>query len=81
MSSFDERYEKVLTLTRALAGNQDRMVDAAVSDLHFTVKDSAHEVEVARDRLKMYEEAQFLRHWAARGRASACCFRTTAAPG
>jgi betaine-aldehyde dehydrogenase len=61
MSSFEERYEKVLALARALARNQDRMVDAAVSDLHFTVKDSAHEVEVARDRLKMYEEAQFLR--------------------
>ncbi|MFZ3214074.1 MAG: aldehyde dehydrogenase family protein [Terriglobales bacterium] len=61
MSSFDERYEKVLALTRALAGEQDRMVDAAVRDLHFTVKDSAREVEVARDRLEMYEEAQFLR--------------------
>ena len=61
MSSFEERYEKVLALTRALARNQDRMVDAAVSDLHFTVKDSAHEVVVARDRLKMYEDAGFLR--------------------
>ena len=61
MSSFDERYEKVLALTRALARNRERMVDAAVSDLQFTVKDSTHEVEVACDRLKMYEEAQFLR--------------------
>jgi len=61
MSSFDERYAKVLALTRALTKNHDRMVDAAVSDLHFTVKDSAHELEVACDRLKMYEEAQFLR--------------------
>lgn len=62
MSSFDERYEKVLALTRALARNRDRMVDAAVRDLQFTVKDSIQEVEVARDRLRMYEEAQFLRH-------------------
>jgi len=61
MSSFDERYERVLALARALARNQDRMVDAAVSDLHFTVKDSAHEVEIARDRLKMYQQADFLR--------------------
>jgi len=61
MSSFDERYEKVLALARVLARNQDRMVEAAVSDLHFTVKDSTQEVEVARNRLKMYEEAQFLR--------------------
>jgi len=61
MSSFDERYEKVLALTHALAKNRDRMVEAAVSDLQFTVKDSAQEVEVARDRLQMYEEAQFLR--------------------
>jgi len=48
-------------LARRLARNQDRMVHAAVCDLHFTVKDSAHEVEVARDRLKMYEQAEFLR--------------------
>jgi succinate-semialdehyde dehydrogenase/glutarate-semialdehyde dehydrogenase len=61
MSSFDERYEKVLALVPVLARNQGRIVDAAVSDLHFTVKDSAREVEVARGRLKMYEEAQFLR--------------------
>jgi len=62
MASFDHRYEKVLALSRALANNQDRMVEAAVSDLHFTVKDSAQEVEVATDRLKMYEQADFLRH-------------------
>jgi succinate-semialdehyde dehydrogenase/glutarate-semialdehyde dehydrogenase len=62
MSSFDERYDKVLVLSRALAANQDRMVKAAVSDLHFTVKDSANEVAVAVGRLKMYEEADFLRH-------------------
>lgn len=61
MTSFDERYEKVLALARALDRNQDRMVDAAVSDLHFTVKDTTQEVKVARNRLKMYEEAQFLR--------------------
>jgi len=62
MSSFDERYEKVLALSGALAQNQQRMVDAAVSDLHFTVKDSAREVAIAIDRLKMYEQADFLRH-------------------
>ena len=61
MSSFDERYEKVLALTSALATNRDRMIEAAVFDLQFTVKDSAQEVKVARDRLKMYKEAQFLR--------------------
>ena len=61
MSSFDERYEKVLALTRALAQNQDRIVEAAVCDLHFTLKDSRHEVEIAGDRLKMYEQAHFLR--------------------
>ncbi len=61
MSSFDERYEKVLALAQALAKNRDRMVDAAVSDLHFTLKDSAKEVDVAIDRLQMYEQAAFLR--------------------
>lgn len=62
MSSFDERYEKVLGLSHALAKNRHRMVDAAVSDLHFTLKDSTKEVDIAIDRLKMYEQAQFLRH-------------------
>jgi succinate-semialdehyde dehydrogenase/glutarate-semialdehyde dehydrogenase len=62
MSSFDERYERVLKLARALGKNQDRMVEAAVSDLHFTVKDSAREVEGTLDRLKLYEQAGFLRH-------------------
>ena len=61
MSSFEERYEKVLALRCALALHRDRMVEAAVSDLHFTVKDSVHEVQAAQDRLQMYEEATFLR--------------------
>jgi succinate-semialdehyde dehydrogenase/glutarate-semialdehyde dehydrogenase len=62
MACFDERYEKVVALSRALAASRDRMVDAAVSDLHFTVKDSGKEVGVAIDRLRMYEQADFLRH-------------------
>ncbi len=62
MSSFDERCDRVLALSRALAANQDRIVEAAVRDLHFTVKDSAKEAAVTTSRLKMYEEAVCLRH-------------------
>jgi len=62
MSSFEERFDKILTLSGALAANKDRMVEAAVCDLHFTVKDSAKEVAAATARLKMYEQADFLRH-------------------
>lgn len=62
MSSFDERYERVLKLARALDKNQDRMVEAAVADLHFTIKDSTREVKMTLDRLKLYEQAGFLRH-------------------
>src|SRR5512146_546902 len=58
---FESRFEKVLALSDALANNRQSMMECAVRDLNFTVKDSANEIDIAVDRLKMYEQATFLR--------------------
>jgi len=59
--SFEERYERVRALARALQKHHDEVVDCAVRDLQFTVKDSAREVDTTIDRLRMYADAVFLR--------------------
>jgi len=53
--SFDRRLQKILDLSQTLRKNKDKIVDLAVRDLHFTVKDSANEVNLAVDRLPMFE--------------------------
>jgi len=53
--SFEERFEKVLRLADALRAHRKEMVELAVKDLRFTVKDSVREVDLAIDRLKMFE--------------------------
>ena len=59
--SFEERYERVLALARALEKHHDEVVDCALRDLQFTVKDSTREVDITIDRLRMYADAVFLR--------------------
>jgi len=59
--SFDERYERVLALAGALEKHRDEVVDCAVRDLQFTVKDNTREVDTTIDRLRMYADAVFLR--------------------
>lgn len=61
MSSFDERLKRVLALSRALSKHREEMIDCAVRDLQFTVKDSTKEVDITIERLKMFTEAGFLR--------------------
>jgi hypothetical protein len=55
--SFQPRFEKVLALANALEQNKQRIVEFAVKDLQFTVKDSVREVELAISRLPMYGQA------------------------
>jgi betaine-aldehyde dehydrogenase len=55
--SYEERFEKIQELGRSLARHKESLVSRAVRDLRFTVKDSAAEVDVTVDRLKMFEEA------------------------
>jgi acyl-CoA reductase-like NAD-dependent aldehyde dehydrogenase len=58
--SYEERFEKVLRLADALGEHREQMVEVAVKDLRFTVKDCGREVDLAIDRLKMFEEAEGL---------------------
>ncbi len=58
--SYEERLEKVLRLGDALREHGEQMVRLAVKDLRFTVKDCAREVDLAIDRLKMFEETKSL---------------------
>ena len=56
--SFDTRFDKVLHLSKELAKSKDRIVDLAVKNLQFTVKDSLMEVDLVTERLSMYEQAR-----------------------
>jgi betaine-aldehyde dehydrogenase len=55
--SFEERLENVLRLGPALKRNKGRMVDLAVRNLFFTVRDCAREVDTTIDRLNMFQQA------------------------
>ena len=57
---FEERYQKVLDLAESLGKHRQQIIRLAVKDLNFTVRDSAQEVDVAIDRLKMYDQARAL---------------------
>jgi betaine-aldehyde dehydrogenase len=56
--SFKERLQKVLSLADALGKHREHIVDLAVKDLSFTVRDSEREVDLAMDRLRMFEETE-----------------------
>jgi len=58
--SFDERLQKILKLGEVLQQHKPKIVAAAVKDLQFTVKDSAKEVDIAVDRLRMFQETERL---------------------
>ena len=58
--SFEERFEKVLRLADALGEHKEQIVELAVKDLRFTVKDCVIEADLAIEELKMFEETQSL---------------------
>ncbi len=58
MTPYDERYRKLLDLAESLRRHRDRIVQEALRDLRFTVKDSEAEVDVSIDRPKMFAEAR-----------------------
>jgi betaine-aldehyde dehydrogenase len=57
-TSYEERYEKVLDLAEAIGSRRGEIIDQAVRDIRFTVRDTAKEVDIAVDRLKMYDGAR-----------------------
>jgi len=56
--SFDSRFQKILKLAKELEKHKNKIIELAVKDLQFTVKDSEVEVELAISRLPMYEQAR-----------------------
>lgn len=52
--TFDQRFEKVQKLIKALRQRRDRMIAQAALDLRFAAKDTAHEVDLTLDRLETF---------------------------
>jgi betaine-aldehyde dehydrogenase len=57
-ASYDERFAKVLDLAEAIGSHRSEIIDQAVRDIRFTVRDTAKEVDIAVDRMKMYDDAR-----------------------
>lgn len=58
--SFEARLHKVSLLSKMLGQCKARMVELAVKNLQFTIKDSVKEVDLVIDSLSMYDEARQL---------------------
>ncbi len=56
--TYGERYAKVLDLAESIREHREEFIRNAVADIQFTRRDSAAEVDVSIDRLKMYREAR-----------------------
>src|SRR5208282_4932169 len=56
--TFDQRFEKVGELIKALGRRRDQMIAQAALDLQFAAKDTAHEVDLTLDRLGTFIEAR-----------------------
>jgi betaine-aldehyde dehydrogenase len=52
--TFDQRFEKVQKLIRALRQQQDQMIAQAALDLRFAAQDTAHEVDLTLERLETF---------------------------
>ena len=51
---FNQRFEKVQKLIKALRQRRDPMIAQAALDLRFAAKDTAHEVDLTLDRLATF---------------------------
>ena len=56
--AYEERFEKVQDLARAIGKRRHEIIGQAVRDIGFTVRDTAKEVDVAVDRLGMFADAR-----------------------
>lgn len=57
-ASYDERYRRVLDLAESIRKRRGDIIDRAVRDIGFTVRDTAKEVDITVDRLGMFEEVR-----------------------
>ena len=56
--TFEQRFEKVRELTKALGQRREQMIAQAALDLQFAAKDTDHEVDLAMDRLGNFLEVR-----------------------
>ncbi len=56
--SYDVKLGKIMDLCGAIGQNREKIIDRAVRDLQFTVRDSGQEVDIVLDRLMMFREAR-----------------------
>jgi acyl-CoA reductase-like NAD-dependent aldehyde dehydrogenase len=56
--TFDQRFEKVGALIKALGQRREQMIAQAALDLQFAAKDTAHEVDLTLDRLGTFIEVR-----------------------
>ncbi|MGO9175285.1 MAG: aldehyde dehydrogenase family protein [Desulfobaccales bacterium] len=56
--TFDQRFEKVRELIKALGPRREQMIAQAALDLQFAAKDTAHEVDLTLDRLGTFIEVR-----------------------
>jgi acyl-CoA reductase-like NAD-dependent aldehyde dehydrogenase len=54
--SFDDRFSRVKDLAQALRAHKEQLTALAARDLKFTVRDTAYEVDLTRDRLHLFGE-------------------------
>ncbi len=57
-NSYDDRFGKVLDLAGSIRARRGEIINQAVQDIRFTVRDTATEVDIAVDRLGMYADAR-----------------------
>ncbi len=56
--SYDVKLDKITDLCGAIDRNRGEIVDLAVKDLQFTVRDTTQELDIVLDRLTMFGEAR-----------------------
>jgi betaine-aldehyde dehydrogenase len=56
--NFEDRLEKVLALAEALPHHKREMMSLAARNLQFTFKDTAYEVDLTVDRLRLFEQTE-----------------------
>lgn len=57
-ATYDERFRKVQELAETIRNRRGEIIDQAVRDIRFTVRDTAKEVDITVDRLGMFAEAR-----------------------
>jgi betaine-aldehyde dehydrogenase len=58
LMSFSQRLEKILALGEVIGKHRETIVDLAVKELRFTVKDSRMEVDLVQERLRQFQETE-----------------------